>query len=88
MAFFATEDIVGTDALGHGYLKYAIGEEVTAEDAEANEDSVVEDPAAPVPVSSVMLDVYDDTSGLVVGDTVDGRKKVLDGDTVGGPVTP
>lgn len=80
MPFYATEDILEEDAVwaGQFHVKYAIGQLVSDEDAALNEDSVEEDPTPLAPVSSTQWEVTETATGLVVGDTVEGREKLRD----------
>jgi hypothetical protein len=75
MTWVAIEEIVED-----GYVKYAIGQTVTDEDAVTYSASVIEDPPEPVPVATKPIQVHDTATGLIVGDTVDGREKLKDGD--------
>lgn len=72
--FYAIEEIVVD-----GVLAYPIGTEVPKDVAEANRDSIIEDPPPLEPVRTKPIQVHDDTTGLIVGDTLEGRVKVKAG---------
>jgi hypothetical protein len=75
MTWVAIEEIVEG-----GYVQYAIGQTVPDDVAAEYPASCVEDPPAPVPVATKPIQVHDTATGLIVGDTVDGREKLKDGD--------
>lgn len=76
MGSVAKAEILEQDANGNTFVKYAAGDVVTEEDAKKYGSQVESQQPADDPVVGIQVD---DETGLILGDTEEGRKKARRG---------